>query len=384
MFHRLSKQQAVVSCFIKTALLVTLLTLSACGSEQSDEQEQAAGQTSTQSDVDDGSTASALAPNEPALSENNTETVQPAATLPFSKVETHMILGTGSVQGAYFPIGGVICRLLNRDKTVHNLRCSVESTAGSVYNLRELREGNFGLVVSQSDWQYHAYNGTSTFEKDGPNNELRAVFALEADPIVLIVKADSEIEKFEDLQDRLVSFGYTRSLQHRIVNDYLEALGWSDDNFKDIVRISDPKQINGLCEGDVEAILFLMSSLDDYLRDLNESCKLKMIPLEGDPVKQVITDKPYYRIGIIPAGRYLNSTQDIPSFGLGAVFVASDATSIKAIYNIVKEVVENFKDFKSLHPSLATMELTDMPYAGIAIPLHPGAISFYREARLLR
>ena len=131
--------------------------------------------------------------------------------LPFSKQETHVILGTGNVQGAYFPIGGVICRLLNRHKEINNVRCSLESTAGSVYNLNELREGNFGLVVSQSDWQYHAYHGSSTFEKEGPNKDLRAVFALEADPITLIVKADSDINQLDDLADRVVSLGYTRS-----------------------------------------------------------------------------------------------------------------------------------------------------------------------------
>jgi len=303
--------------------------------------------------------------------------------LPFSKKETNVILGTGSVQGAYFPIGGVICRLLNRHKAQHNVRCSLESTAGSIYNLRELREGNFGLVVAQSDWQHHAYNGTSTFEKDGPNKDLRAVFALEADPITLIVRADSDIEQFEDLENRVVSFGYTRSLQHRVMDDLLAAMGWTDDNFKQVARVSDSNQIKTLCAGEVEATLFLMSSLNDYLNGAERSCELKMIPLENEAVKAVIADKPYYRTGIIPAGNYLDDAQDIPSFGLGAVFVASEHTSVKAIYNIVKEVVENFNDFRALHPSLETIELSEMPYAGVAIPLHSGAIRFYREARLL-
>lgn len=304
--------------------------------------------------------------------------------LPFSKVETHMILGTGSVQGAYYPIGGVICRLLNRHKELHNLRCSVESTAGSIYNLRELREGNFDLVVSQSDWQYHAYNGSSTFEKDGPDRKLRAVFALEADPITLIVKADSDINTFDDLQNRIVSFGYARSLQHRIINDLLAVKGWTDDNFKKVARMSDPNQIEALCSDEVEATLFIMSSLDDYLRDLDENCELKIVPIVGEHVKQIIADKPYYRTGTVPAGKYLDSTQDIQSFGLGAVFVASEATSIKAIYNIVKEVAVNIKDFKALHPSLESIELQELPYAGIGIPLHAGAIRYYKEARLLK
>jgi len=297
---------------------------------------------------------------------------------------SHMYLGTGSVQGVYFPIGGVICRLLNRHKSLHRLRCTLESTGGSVYNLRELREGNFDLVVAQSDWQYHAYNGTSTFEKDGANLSLRAVFALEADPLALIVKYDSDVKTFDDLADHVVSFGYARSLQHRVINDLLEVKGWTDDNFKEVRRMSDPKQVGELCSDSVEAILLLTSSLNDHLAGLRDDCKLRIVPIEGDEVAKVISEKPYYRTGKILKGMYLGETNDVMSFGLGATFVASESTSPKAIYHVVKEVVENFRDFKSLHPSLAALDKKELPRAGISIPLHPGAIRYYKEARLLK
>ena len=89
-------------------------------------------------------------------------------------------------------------------------------------------------------------------------------------------------------------------------------------------------------------------------------------------------------MGVIPAGKYLNTTEDVYSFGLGAVFVASEQTSTKAIYSIVKEVAENISDFRALHPSLQTVELDEMPYAGVAVPLHAGATRYYREARLIK
>jgi len=301
-----------------------------------------------------------------------------------SKIETQLFLGTGSVQGLYFPIGGVICRLLNRHKALHKVRCLLESTGGSVYNLRELRKGNFDLVVSQSDWQHHAYNGTSTFSDDGANPNLRAVFALEADPITLIVKTDRDINSVDDLTGRIVSFGYTRSLQHRIMNDLLAAKNWNDDNFKEVRNMSDLKQVKALCHDDVEAILLLMSSLNDYLKTVDESCQLRIVPIEGSEVQTLIAEKPYYRTGKIGKGQYLNAPDDIMSFGLGATFVASESTSPKAIYHVVKEIVENFRDFQSLHPSLQHLEKKELPYAGISVPLHSGAIRYYKEARLLK
>lgn len=300
------------------------------------------------------------------------------------KATTHMLLGTGSVQGVYFPIGGVICRLLNRHKPLHRIRCSLESTGGSIYNLRELKEGNFDLVFAQSDWQYHAYNGTSTFESDGANRELRAVFALEADPLALIVRSDSEVKGFDDLENRTVSFGYARSLQHRIIDDLLAAKGWNDSNFKRVRRMSDTKQVGELCADRVDAILLLTSSLADYLRDLDENCSLRLVPIDGPEINKIIAEKPYYRTGKILKGLYLDSQEDVKSFGLGATFVAMESTSPKAIYHVVKEIVENFKDFQLLHPSLKDLSQKELPVAGLSAPLHPGAIRYYKEARLLK
>lgn len=299
------------------------------------------------------------------------------------KKNTHLLLGTGSVQGVYFPIGGVICRLLNRHQFLHRIRCSLESTGGSIYNLRQLRDGNFDLVFAQSDWQFHAYHGTSTFAEEGPIQELRSVFALEADPLALIVNADSDIQHFDDLPERKVSFGYARSLQHRIINDLLAVKGWDDDTFESVRRMSDQRQVGALCNQEVEAILLLSSSLDDYLRAVPEECSLRMVPITGPEVDQVIKEKPYLRMGVIPAGLHLDSKSDVESFGLGASFVALESTSPKAIYQVVKEVVENFKDFQSLHPSLQTLSKKELAHAGLSAPLHPGAIRYYREARLL-
>ena len=297
---------------------------------------------------------------------------------------THLFLGTGSVQGVYFPIGGVICRLLNRHKLRHRIRCSLESTGGSIYNLKELRKGNFDLVFAQSDWQFHAYHGTSTFEKEGADQQLRAVFALEADPLALLVKKDSPVQSFDDLAERRVSFGYTRSLQHRIMNDFLKVKQWDKKNFKEVRPMSDAKQVTQVCTGKIEAALLLSSSLNDRLADLDPECHLRMVPITGKAVNEAIQQHPYYRTGVILKGMHLDSEEDVMSFGIGATFVATESTSPKAIYHVVKEVVENFRDFKSLHPSLAALDKSELSHAGISIPLHPGAVRYYKEARLLK
>ena len=189
------------------------------------------------------------------------------------------------------------------------------------------------------------------------------MLALEPDPLALIVKSNSEILQFDDLENRTVSFGYARSLQHRIINDLLAAKGWTDDNFKTVRRMNDTKQVGQLCADKVEAILLLSSSLTDYLRDLDPDCSLRLVPIEGAEVAKIIEQKPYYRTGEIPRGQHLDAEKDTMSFGLGATFVALQSTSPKAIYHVVKEIVENFKDFQSLHPSLKSLSKKELPSA---------------------
>lgn len=147
--------------------------------------------------------------------------------------------------------------------------------------------------------------------------------------------------------------------------------------------MSDVKQVNQLCNGDIEAITLLTSSLNDNLRSVTEGCQIRLIPITGPEVSSVIKAKPYYRTGNILKGMYAGN-EDVASFGLGATFVASESTSPKAIYHVVKEIVENFRDFKSLHPSLEDLDKNELSHAGISIPLHPGAIRYYKEARLLQ
>jgi TRAP transporter TAXI family solute receptor len=94
-------------------------------------------------------------------------------------------IGTGGVTGVYYPTGGAICRLVNQGRKDHGLRCSAESTGGSIYNINTIRSGELEFGVAQSDWQYHAYNGTDKFEEAGPFEDLRAVFSVHAEPFTL-------------------------------------------------------------------------------------------------------------------------------------------------------------------------------------------------------
>jgi TRAP transporter TAXI family solute receptor len=140
-------------------------------------------------------------------------------------------IGTGGVTGVYYPTGGAICRLVNRARKEHGIRCGVESTGGSVFNINAIRGGELEFGVAQSDWQYHAYNGTSRFEEQGPFEDLRAVFSVHPEPFTVVARADAGIETFEDLKGKRVNVGNPGSGQRGTMEVLMDAMGWTMDDF---------------------------------------------------------------------------------------------------------------------------------------------------------
>src|SRR6056297_1737154 len=105
--------------------------------------------------------------------------------------QSFIAIGTGGVTGVYYPTGGAICRLVNRNRAEHGIRCGVESTGGWIFKINAIRGGELEFGVAQSDWQYHAYNGTSRFEEQGPLEDLRAVFSVHPEPFTVVARADA-------------------------------------------------------------------------------------------------------------------------------------------------------------------------------------------------
>ena len=63
--------------------------------------------------------------------------------------QSFITIGTGGVTGVYYPTGGAICRLVNKGKAAHGVRCTVESTGGSVYNINTIRAGELDMGIVQ-------------------------------------------------------------------------------------------------------------------------------------------------------------------------------------------------------------------------------------------
>jgi TRAP transporter TAXI family solute receptor len=292
-------------------------------------------------------------------------------------------IGTGGVTGVYYPTGGAICRLVNKTRKEHGIRCSVESTGGSVYNLNMIAAGELDMGVAQSDWQYHAYNGTSKFEKKGPNKDLRAVFSVHPEPFTVVARADSGIKDFKDLKGKRVNIGNPGSGQRGTMEVVMGALGWTKKDFKLASELKSAEQSKALCDNKIDAMVFTVGHPSGSIKEASTSCDSVLVTVTGPEIDKLVADNAYYRMATIPGGMYRGTDSDTNTFGVGATFVTSSKVSEDVIYNVVKAVFENFDQFKKLHPSFSDLKKEEMIKDGLSAPLHKGAVKYYKEAGLM-
>tara|TARA_B100001564_G_C20655765_1_gene679106 strand:- start:1277 stop:2260 length:984 start_codon:yes stop_codon:yes gene_type:complete len=292
-------------------------------------------------------------------------------------------IGTGGVTGVYYPTGGAICRLVNRGRKSHGIRCSVESTGGSVYNLNSLREGSMDLAVAQSDWQYHAYKGTSIFKDQGPLNDLRSVFSLHTEAFTLVVREDSGITKLDDLANKRVNIGNPGSGNRATMEVVMHAKGWTKDTFKIASELKGSEQPQALCDNKIDAMIYSAGHPNGAVQEVATSCDVRIIPVVGPEIDNLVDSNPYYAYTTIPGGMYAANPDDVKTFGVKATFVSTSKIDEEVIYQVVKAVFDNFDNFKTLHPVFVNLDPKRLVNEGNTAPLHDGAARYFKENGLM-
>ena len=288
-------------------------------------------------------------------------------------------IGTGGQTGVYYVVGGSICKLVNRGTKDHDIKCT-HTTGGSVKNINGIRAGDLDMGVAQSDWQYHGYNGTAPKQfPDGAYEDLRAVFSVHPEPFTVVARADSGIEKFEDLVGKRVNVGNPGSGARATMEVVMDAVGWSMDDFKLAAELKSSEQSQALCDNKIDAMVFTVGHPSGTIKEATTSCESKLIPVTGEAIDKLAGDNSFYSQTAIPGGMYTGTDVDTPTFGVGATFVTSATVSEDVVYNIVAAVFDNFKRFKKLHPAFANLTEEEMITNNISAPLHAGAVKYYKE-----
>jgi TRAP transporter TAXI family solute receptor len=292
-------------------------------------------------------------------------------------------IGTGGVTGVYYPAGGAICRLVNRGRKEHGIRCSVESTGGSIDNVAALRKNEIEIAVVQSDWQYHSYNGTDYYADQAPMKNLRSMFSLHSEPLTVIVRKDSGINHFSEIKSKKVNFGNVGSGVRATMEFIIKQKGWKMEDFAKVSDLRPTDQTAALCNKEIDVMVYAAGHPNGAVQEATTTCETKILPVDGPDVDALIKKNPFYAYTIIPGGMYNGTPEDVRTIGVKATFVTTDAVDENTVYQVVKAVFDNFDNFKTLHPVFSTLDPQRLVHEGNTAPLHKGAAKYFKEKGML-
>ncbi|WP_228711673.1 TAXI family TRAP transporter solute-binding subunit [Arcobacter arenosus] len=289
-------------------------------------------------------------------------------------------IGTGSVTGTYYPTGGAVCRLVNKYKKETKIRCSVESTGGSVYNINTIKNGELDFGIAQSDVVYQAANGTKKFEGK-PVKKLRSVMAIYPELFTLVTRKEAGIKNITDIKGKRINLGNPGSGNEATALSMFKALGMSkaDLGFAGVLKAGEAP--DALRDNKIDGYFYMVGHPTANIKDASNSVDIAITPINGEKIDAFVKANPYFAQADVPAGLYKGVDEAVPTFGVKAVLVTSTDVSDKAVYTLVKAILENFDDFKKLHPAYANITKESL-LDGLSAPLHEGAKKYFKEAGL--
>jgi TRAP transporter TAXI family solute receptor len=293
-------------------------------------------------------------------------------------------IGTGGVTGVYYPTGGAICRIMNKHKKETGIKCTVESTGGSVYNIRTIKAGELDFGIAQSDVVYQASKGEGKF-KGEPFKDLRVVMSIHPELLTLAVRKDSGIKTFFDLKGKKINIGNPGSGNEATVK--MLFANCDKLKLKDIVaeQLKAAECPNALKDKKIDGYFYMVGHPTANFKDAANSTPIDLISLKDVPAAQkLVKEKPYYAWGTIPAGMYKGVDHDTVTYGVKAVLVTSTKAKEKAVYTMVKSILDNFDKFKKLHPAYKNLTKEDLLKGFDLTLLHPGAKKAFKEAGVLK
>jgi len=307
---------------------------------------------------------------------------------------TYFRIGTAGTAGTYFAVGGIIATAISSPpgspNCQHGTLCGVpglisvaQATQGSVENVGLIGKKQLEGALAQADVASWAYAGTGVFKSLGAVPNLRAIAALFPESLHLVVPRDSPIKTLHDLKGKRVSLGEKESgtlVDSRIL---LDLVGLSEHDLKpDYSRLADAA--SGLRENLFDAFFLFGGYPVPAVADLAASTPIRLVSIEADLFEKLRKRYPYFTRTDIPAGTYAGFDSETETVGINAIFVVGAEIPEPLVYAITKSLWDDAtrRLLASRHPMGQRISLQHA-LDGIAIPLHPGAERYYREAGVL-
>jgi len=301
-----------------------------------------------------------------------------ALLVPAAGAQQFVNVLTGGTSGVYYPLGVAIGKIFS-DK-LPDVKTQVQATKASVENLILLQQGRGEIAFALGDSLKAAWDGDEEAGFKAKLDKLRAIGAIYPNYIQIVATADSGIKTLADLKGKSLSVGAPKSgteLNSRAI------LAAADLSYKDLGKVEYlpfAESVDLMKNRQLDATLQSAGLGVASLKDLSTSIDIVVVAVP----KQVV-DKigPPFTAVKIPANTYTGQEKDVPTAAVTNYLVTSTAVSDDLAYRMTKLIFESLPELANSHVAGKDIKL-ETAASGSPIPLHPGAIRYYKEKGLLK
>lgn len=301
----------------------------------------------------------------------------PLLLVPSLQAATHIEIGTGSEQGIYYQMAKEFCRLAHEQD--ESLSCRPKATAGSLENLKQLKEGESDYAIVQSDWLFQASKGVGAFE-GAPQAHLRTLFATHAEPFTLVVRADGDITRLEQLKLAPIDFGLKHSGTRKTALALMALLGVKEQDL-DLKSVANLPE--SLCSKQIDAFALVIGHPNRMTLEAAKRCPITFLSIEGELRDRFIKGLPYYQRSQIPARIYPGNPKPVPTFAIAATLVSREDVPEDQVYRLTKAMLNQQIPFNEQTYGYANLFHRARNKIGpvLMAPQHPGAARYFAELK---
>lgn len=283
-------------------------------------------------------------------------------------------IATGGTAGVYFPLGGAIAEILN--KNIPGMNASAQSTGASIANVNLLKDGKVELALVQNDTAYYASTGTEMF-KDKKVPELQGIASLYNETIQIITIEGKGIRAIPDLKGKRVAVGPIGSGTEANVRQILEIHGMTYADIRP-QYLSFAEASNGLKDGNIDVAFITAGAPTAAIQDIAAQHKVALVPIAADKAEALIKKYPFYAKQTLKANTYPTVKQDVHTVAVKAMLVTSQKVSPDLVYQITKAIFSNLDRMKAAHAQGANIQKATA-LEGMGITVHAGADKYFKE-----
>lgn len=279
------------------------------------------------------------------------------------------------IGGTYYPMSVGMSKIIN--KYVPDVKITIEVTGGGVANSRLVGAGDNDFGISNSNSCYFAIKGQKPFKKA---YKMYSIAYLYPSSLHTVVMAKSPVKSFQDFKGKRIAIGPAGGGTINTFRDLIPFYGFQEKDFK-LSFISFSDGVKALKDGNADINMVIAGAPAGAAKELAETADVRFVSVEDDKLKQLMGKYDYYVRSELPKTMF-NTSEDIVTIGLGNLWIVRDNMPEETVYQMTKAVFEHLDELGKAHPQGKNVSIKTA--TSVSIPLHPGAIKYYKEKGVIK